>query len=202
MTFDELKQVIINDLNRDDLTDVVADYVEDAIRHWQRTFFFKTDVVESLDTVPGQVFYDIPDTMMGITYMRLDLSGVWQWMSKVEYRSLLGLDNLVNPVRSVPNLWAPFDNKFRIFTAPDQIYQLELTGNGKIAIPTTGDSTNFWTEDGAPLIRRTTLAEIYRRRVKDFEKAAECDRDAQSYLMQLRKETINKSTMRQFSPWW
>jgi hypothetical protein len=201
-TYQDLKTAINTDLNRDDLVDVVADYVEDAIKEAQRSFYYKTERLILVNTVVGQEFYSMPEELISILWLRLNLAGVWNPIRKVEYQQILGLADLVVPSRSVPSLWAPLGDQFRLYMAPDQIYSLELTGFERIGVPKDDDTSNFWTTAAAPMIRYSTLAQIYRVRIGNPQKAAECDASAEKFRVSLIRETISKTTQRVIAAHW
>lgn len=201
-TFGDLKQAINNDLNRDDLVDVVADYVEAVIQKYQKSFFYETDQTDTMPTVVGTAYYELPGDMIAVDRIRLDQSGVWQRVSKVDYKELLEMDTLVNPTLTVPSLWAPYDKGFRLFNVPDKIYTLELTGSGRIPVPDLDTDSNFWTQDAADMIRCATLARIYRVRIKNYEAARECQAEAEDYRLALKQETFHRSATRVIAAHW
>lgn len=217
MTYGDLKAAIVFTCNRDDLTDVIDDAVAVTITRLQRDFFYSTPKTEYIYTVPGQVFYDVPADLVSIQYMRLlnppnfhlDGTGAfvadngnWQTMIKCEYDRLLLMDTTVPVPLSIPSIYAPYDNQIRIFQAPDKVYPLELTGNGKIAIPADDTVSNFWTEAAGSLVRYATAALIYLTRIKQPELYQSYQLQADKERISLIRETWAKSTMSQISAWW
>lgn len=204
MTFADLKQSIITELNRDDLDDVVNDFVAERIRHYQRLFFYAAQVVGYVNTAVGTAIYASQATQEGdsvatefvrIDFIRLNYQSVWQWISgPVPYETLLHADVNIPSVPSVPTSWAKRDGIFRLFPVPDAIYQLELTGLGKIPIPDNDDASNFWTEDAADLIRTSTVAQIYLRRVKNAQAYQAANTATEDAFDSLTLESVMKGT--------
>jgi hypothetical protein len=202
MNYNDLTQNIITLLNRDDLTDQVYYFAESTIRKYQRDFFYNSPTTELVNTVVGQPTYDLPEDLVNIDYMRLNYSNVWQWMNEVTYESILHMDVNIPSTQSVPTVYAIFDSKFRVYSAPDQVCQLEITGNGKIPIPDDDDVENFWTNAASDLITYATLAQIYAVRIKDTDSAQRCQVVAEQHRLSLARETQERATMRLIRAWW
>lgn len=219
MTFGDLKQKIVSfDLNRDDVSDIVADAAITVITNLQRSFFYATPITESIVTVPGQVFYPVPTNLVSIQFIRLlnpptfhyDTDGVtpiadsgtWQMMVKTDYERLLLMDTTVPTPLSIPSVYAPYDAQIRIFQAPDKAYPLELTGNSKIPLPASDDDSNFWTENAAALTRYSICALVYQTRIKDAAQFQSFTLAAERERITLMSETWAKSTMGYIAAWW
>lgn len=192
--YGDLKQAAIQATRRSDLTDDVINAIESVIRSLQREFFWISPTTQTLSAVAGTVFYDVPTDMVNVTYIRLLYGSNWQWMVKSTYLSILQADNNVPATRSVPTRWAPFDQQFRIYAAPDQAYTMELTGSGKIPIPATDATANFWTTNAADLVMYLALAQVYATIVKDEKSAMSYFQTAESHRVGLLKETSAKAT--------
>lgn len=202
MDYATLKQNLITSLNRSDLTAEVDSQIQEVIRGLQRDWFYISAVRQTLPTVVGQVFYDIPTDMVSIDFVRLLYANTWQFLRKVEYDYLLILDTN-NPSSTSPPLnWSPFDSKIRIYPAPDQIYTLELTGNQKIPVPATDATTNFWTEGASELVKYLTLAQIYQTRINDPARAQQMAQVAEAHRRSLKSESVLKACLGRVQAHW
>jgi len=184
MNFGELKAAIAEDLNRDDLTSVVADFLADRIRYYQREFFFGADQTVTFTTTVGQAAYPFPDSVVNPQLVRMLYYSNWQLLTEVSYSDILALDTNVPSTQSPPDLWAPFGLIIRLYPVPDGVYPIEITGHGKLPIPPRDEVTNWWTTDAAMLLRYATSAQIRAIRLRDFE-------GAQADILSAERERIN-----------
>lgn len=211
----DLKQAIINDVNRDDLTDIIIDHAESIIRRLQRDFFYATPITGYVTLVPSQAIYDSaiqttaippaaadPHDIVKIDFIRLLLQDVWQWMPEVEYERLLHADVNQPPVDSQPTVWAVRDAIFRVYPPPDQPYVLEISGNAKIPVPASDTDSNFWCENAADLVRFSTLAQVYAVRIHDDASYQRCALMAEQHRISLVRESNAKGTVGQIQAYW
>lgn len=200
--FLDLKNDIIEDLNRgsdaaDQAVAAVPAFVTNAILRAQREFYYATPVTVFLSTVENQSMYPVPDTLIAIQIMRLQNANTWQSMTKIDYTSILAIDTNIPASTSIPTLWAPFDRQFRLFQAPDKAYPLELTGLGRIPVPSSDAQHNFWTDDARFYIRFMTVADIYLARIKDQPTFQAYAVMADNARLALVRETYEKVTFGQ-----
>lgn len=200
--YKDLKQAVINDLRRDDLTDAVIDTIESCIRRYQRDFTYATPVTETMTLVVGQALYPVPGDLVSIQWIRLNNANVWQFMDEVEYKLMLLMDVNIPAVVSIPTLWAKYDAMFRVFQAPDKPYQIELTGNGKVPIPADDNTSNFWTTQASDMIRFAAEAQLYLTLIKDSDSYERCAKAAEDHRISLVRETIEKSCVGLIQAWW
>lgn len=207
-SYGDLRQGVLLDLNRSDLIDYASDALEDTIRFLQRSFFYATDQTDTLYTSDdgtaggalGGVSYDLPADMVSLTYLRLNNAGNWEWMTKIDYEQILRYDTTIPPTKSTPTVWAPFDLGFRIYSTPDIVYQMELTGNGLIPIPDDDATVNFWTTEARAYVRYLTVSRVHRLRTKNNDAAAACEQLAEEERRSLMRVTVDRATDRKIAP--
>lgn len=192
-TWGDLLQSIVTGLNRDDLTDEIHATAREIVRNLQRTFFYVTPVTTTFPTVPGQVLYLIPESIVSVTHLRLDYANTWLWLNEVEYKRLLFADVNIPSTRSPPWMWAPYDSYVRLFPAPDRVYTVEITGDGKVPIPATDDTSNFWTGPAAALVKYETMAQLFLTRIRSDENYRRCKMAAEEHRIGLLRETTAKT---------
>jgi hypothetical protein len=202
MNFGQLKAAIASDLNRDDLGSVIADFVEDRIRFYQREFFFGAPQTVTFTTNPGQAAYPFPDSVVNPQLVRMLYYENWQLLSEVAYNDILALDTNVPSTQSPPDLWAPFGLLIRLYPVPDGWYPIEITGHGKLPIPHDDTVTNFWTLDAAMLIRYATAAQIRAVRLRDLDGAQADLVAADRERINLLGETVDRDGRGQFAVNW
>ncbi len=205
-TLNDLKQACLNDLARgDDLADVVADYITGRIAYYQRYFIYATPQTQFINTVVGQVMYVLPISIIGVKFVRLNYQSVWQFLVPEPYERLLHADVNIPPTQSVPTSWAPYDAMIRLFPAPDRVYQLELTADGRVPAPVDDSDSNFWTiEEGgaASMIRYATTGQIRLLRLRDLQGAQADMEMAENERLALCRETTEKVSTGQVQVRW
>lgn len=184
MNYGQLKAAIADDLNRDDLTAVIADFLADRIRYYERDFFFASNQTVTFTTIVGQAAYPFPDSVVNPRLVRMLYYSNWQLLSEVSYSDILAYDTNVPSTQSPPSCWAPFGLLIRLYPVPDGVYPIELTGAGKLPIPPNDSVSNWWTTDGAMLLRYATSAQIRAIRLRDPD-------GAQVDLIAADRERIN-----------
>lgn len=98
-------------------------------------------------------------------------TGIWIPLRKYKYADVLESDVLAPSNLSQPWAWVQFNTQFRLYSAPDQVYQLELTGNAAPPPPINDGDDNYWTEDAASLVIASTCGEIKEQYLDDAQGA-------------------------------
>lgn len=144
----------------------------DRCYYYANAFFFASERTDtSLILTPGQQSYPLPAGVLDVLMARLNLNGTWIPMQRVEYRELLYMDVIQPPTTSVPFYYSIFGRLFRMFPAPDQVYQVELTAEAQPLPPRDLTDSNFWTNEGFTLIVEATCEDICRLFLNDIPRA-------------------------------
>lgn len=166
MNYITLQNTCIQNLwNRTDLQQVVYNFTQDRITFYQRRLFYSSDVIDtSITTITGTNTYTLPSGFQQATKIRLlQTSTIWIPLGRWDdIRDILNLDVENPPNQSLPAVWAPFNNQFRLYPTPNAAYNLEITGNNSPTAPVNDTDTNFWTNDAASLIIYATCEDICR----------------------------------------
>lgn len=202
MTYADLRQLISQDLNRDDTSDIVDDYIKGRIEFYQKDFLFCSPLQQQMTLNQGQNTYLLPVQFVGLDLVRLLFGATWRVMEEVDYKTLLHLDTLQPPIQTIPTRWAPFGKYIRFWSTPNTTYTVELTGPAKSPAPVEDDDSNFWTEDAATLIRHATTAQIRLLRLRDPEGAAQDLVAAERERLKLVQETTQKESNDIVHAWW
>lgn len=166
MTFAEVKAEIAARINRDDLTDRIDKTCKDRIGFYRKELLYSAeDTDSSITTVAGTTFYDLPDGVFEVEFVRLNLNGLWIDLTRAQdYRERLLSDVLVASLQALPAVWGIFGTQIWLYPTPNAAYPLELTCGLGVAVPSGDGVTNFWTKEsgGQSLIINSTCAEIFR----------------------------------------
>lgn len=173
-TLADLKATIANDINRDDLSNQIADAITTAIEHYkeERTFFNETRSTTFV-TVSAQSDYTVSDDADIPLFYEIDgmfledASGESYPLTRydpVDIEQLL--DNSAASGR--PYAYAYIDQTFRLYPIPDQVYTVRPIGAIEYAAPATdGEADNFWMTKAFELIRCRAKWYLYAHKIKN-----------------------------------
>lgn len=193
-TFGELKSYISDDLERPDITDArLGRAVNDAIGFFQneRTWFNEALVTLTLTVgnpvvpnVPSDFLYEIPEEGLVIPYAQISYR--LRKLHPAEY------DDVSVQSTGLPFGYMNQDKVLSVYYWPDQAYSLSLYYvKGYSALVNSGD-TNDWTVNAPDLIQAKATENLYRYKVKDFERADGLLPDIQRYWGSIRDTTTSK----------
>lgn len=128
----------------------------------------------TITTQVGQYFYLLPQSVVNILFVRLLLNAVWIPIYRARsYEDILIADPVQPPFTAIPATGRVFGRLLRLFPTPNAQYQLELTVEARIDIPTDdNDSQNFWVNEGRALIINRTCEHIAIELLRDADRAA------------------------------
>jgi hypothetical protein len=182
LTYLQLRQRIVGELNRDDLdteplTDasVVHQFVKDRVNHYSKEFFYNAQFVDtSKSTTIGSAWVDLPGGWQDVNFVRLLQGSIWLPIgsgTQVPYQEVLESDNLSPSQPGMPDMFALYQNPstgnmaMRFYCVPDAVYQLELTMDKPPDAPVTDAEVSFWTTDAQTLISESVCEELCKRRI-------------------------------------
>lgn len=170
-TLADLKTRIEFELGRDDLTDAIADAINDAIAVYQKERFRFSDITPNapptFNTVAGRYIYTSADnanisTMMGIDYVNADIGTaavIGLLRMTPEDIKLYNLPS--GQIMGQPDSYAYEGNMLLLAPIPDKVYLITLGVFRQVAAPATdAEANNPWMVDGERLIRARAKYEI------------------------------------------
>lgn len=153
-----MKARIADDLARPDLTNQIADAINDAIAHYQSTrFFFNETRTSTFSTVPAQFLYtatDSPDipNMFEFDDVQISVTGN---VYSLDRDDATVLEDMIGSTGSSgdPLSWAWADQGMLLYPIPNAIRTIRLIGGIKKAAPTDDTAGNVWMTEAFELIR-------------------------------------------------
>jgi hypothetical protein len=154
-----LQARIADDLARPDLTNQIANAINDAIAHYASTRFFFTETrTASFDTVAGQSYYssaddaDIPD-MYEVDAAQITVSGNVYDLDRDDAVALEEMIGSSGAAQGDPLSWAWADQGMLLYPIPNAIRSIRMIGGIKRAAPTDDTVGNVWMTEAFELIR-------------------------------------------------
>lgn len=186
-------------------TAAIRNKIAAAIRHYQPTrFWFNESRDATFNTVIDQSDYafgtDITPEFYTVDGLFLTEGSNVYALRPADYRELEVLLD-ANTTSALPVSFAYIDRKLRIYPYPDAVYSVRITGQVKIAVPTTdADADNAWFTEAYDLIMSRAKAEMYVHRWEDPGTLAAlmrvAERDAFERLMAATNSKVGTGTIR------
>ena len=208
LTYLQLRQRIVGNLNRDDLdtnplsdSSVVHQFVKDRVNYYAKEFFYSAQFIDtSKSTVIGDPWVNLPSGWQSVKTLRLlQSAAVWLELFRMDYDLLLEMDTVNPSVRSLPSLYALHQNPTglvmaaRLYCVPDLVYPLEFTMDKAPAAPTIDAEVSFWTTDAQSLIIESVCEEICRNKVNRPMKADQHKGNKEREELSLNSKSIRIS---------
>lgn len=177
-TLGYLKDKIVDELGRPDLTSQIVDKITEAIAAYQsERFFFSESRDITFPTVAGQEFYGAADnaaipTLQGFDYIILYIGSIpWPIARRTDVEiEVLNQNGLV---RGQPWNWAYYNQQIRLGPVPDTAYQMRIAAHQTVAAPTGDDVLgNPWMSGNAErLIRSRVKYEMFLHKIRNMQMA-------------------------------
>lgn len=185
---------IESDTERSDTT-AIGLKIDAAIRHYQsRRFWFNESRSVTFNTADGTADYTF--ATIGTEFYKIDGAFLTNGseiceLDRVNYEELEEGPSSVT--EGVPSTYAYVAKTLRLYTTPDAIYSVRLTGHVKLAGPaTSSEADNAWMVEAYDLIMARAKAELYAHRWEDPNNAALMRVAEADYLRDLLSKTHDK----------
>lgn len=194
-----LKAEIADDLDRTDLTSVIASEISKAIRHYQNTrFYFNETRDETFATVADQELYSSSDDTAIPKFIELDQVSILDGTEFVELDQMDPREwealTASGSTTGRPTDYCLFDQKIGLYPIPDGIYTVRLAGLYMKAAPATdNEASNVWMTEAFDLIRARVCYKIGLRKIRDGEIVAAFKTDENEELARLKSETASRT---------
>lgn len=203
--YSALQSAIQQDLrNRTDLNAIVLREVPNRIAYYQ-TFPFTPEesTNTSITTVIGTRNYALPSAIIEITGVWFNYAGnQWLPLEKRPIEYLNSLDCVIPPTTSLPGIYAIYGQQIALWPYPSTADVLKITCTAKVAAPSAGSDSNFWTTDAFDLIRHATVEVMASSYLHDFDLAARANELKERELANLLTRAALLRTLGQITPRW
>lgn len=177
-TLGYMKAKIADELARPDLTDQIADKINEAISSYQNErFFFSESRDITFSTVAGQEFYGVADNpnipiLQAFDYVILYIGSIpWPIARRTDVEiEVLNQNGLM---RGQPWNWSYYNQQLRLGPVPDTVYPMRIAAHRFVAPPLNdGDVGNPWMIGTAEImIRSRAKYEIFLHKIRNMEMA-------------------------------
>lgn len=195
-TYADLKNRIVKETNRDDLLDDLADilalHIGDAIDEYAGMRFWFNQVIQPLVTVAGSRTLVMPVSLRIIDR----IAGPYTDLSPVTLNEFPDYGEYAAETRGLPSTYAYINGELRFNTIPDQAYNLIAYGVLQADMPSIDIDSNIWTVEAQALIAAHTRMTLYRDQFRDQDGAAMAANAVQMQLDRLRRETQRRTNTR------
>jgi hypothetical protein len=193
-TYLDLRTRIINETNRDDLTDVLAGqlviHIAQAIDFYASRRFWFNEGIKTAACVVGNEYVTKPT---GLRVIDRATVTVGSFQNTLRERPLTYIDALAAVASSgQPTEYAELGDTIRLWPKPNATYPLGFVGIVDLpALVNDGDS-NAWTIQGYSLITARTKWSLFANQFYDDGKAGSAKAEETDALMRLSGETARR----------
>lgn len=172
-TLADVKARIADELNRDDLSDQIADRITRAIYYYgAKRFWFNEQRIAGV-TITGNQYVATPDGTRV-------LDGVWITVGGYSYEldprpmTLIEEYQALATTMSQPTDYAYFNSQIRLYATPNDAYPLNFIGIFDLPALTDDSGSNVWTTEAEDLIVARVTGVIQRDIIRDDTCYARC----------------------------
>lgn len=193
-TYLSLRNRIIAETNRDDLSDTLASqlllHIAQAIEYYaDRRFWFNEGIKPGVCVI-GNEYANRPSGMRSIDRVTVAVGAT---AYKLKPSPLTLIDELAI-VASIgqPTRYAELGDTIRLYPKPNVAYPLSFIGIVDLATLVADSDTNAWTVQGYDLITARAKATLYRNQFKDDAGAARAKEEETEARNRLNRETAER----------
>ncbi len=171
-TFVQMRAVIADDLDRDDMTTQINRAINRAIKYYERKPFWFKETIGTFSCVASQKIYTtstIPTDISEIDRMEVVVSGNDYEVTEKTFDEIEDMD--VSHQTGIPEFYAYYDDSIYLYPIPNSTYTMRIAYTKTYSQLSADSDTNDWTTDAEDLIEARALWTIYSRTIKDDEEA-------------------------------
>ncbi len=164
MTFSELKNKVINYLNRPDLSNIVGDFINMAMHRLEKenSGFGNWKCMEKRKTVTtSEPYISIPSRYKEAIWLKVIDGNRYYDLSKTSPQTALSLYPYIDESKGRPVIYSTImaTNEFLVRPTPDKEYTFDLYYYAYTADLVNDDDTNWWTENAWEVLLYGALGE-------------------------------------------
>lgn len=169
MTRLQLKNEILNDLKRTDMTDAASAAISSAISIYEAEKWWFLETTADITTSASLATYALPSGFLHPDSFVVTISGLKDPLTSKSFHAINEKDSGL--YTGQPDEYCLYDEKIRFYPIPDATYTATLAFHARLT--TTSDSaSNAWTNVAKNLIRYSALKEIYAAKLLDEKHAS------------------------------
>lgn len=171
--FGTMRTRILDELNRTDLTSQAGLAINSAIKFYEKERFWFNEGRAVSDTVADQEYYSLPSDYIDTDILSITVNN-YSYVLPLRPNSYIEETYVNNSSYSgYPKDHSIHEEQLRLYPIPNGAYEMKLTYIRKLNALSNATDTNAWMTDAEELIRSRAEADMYRRLLKDPNRAAE-----------------------------
>lgn len=163
----DLKNEIIDDLSRTDMTSAASSAITSAIKHYEKERWYFLEATTDLTTSSSAAYYTLPSDLLDPDSMMLWISSQKQPIYEVPYLEMDRRDS--GKDFGYPSEWAMYKDQIRFYPVPDDTYTITVSYHKTLNTSVSDSASNAWTNVAKDLIRHRAVKEICLSKIKDME---------------------------------
>lgn len=210
-TLGEIRDEILTDLDRPELSAQVERALHRAIKHHgAERFWFNETHDYTFDLTAGEDEYELEavdsptpvEEFIEIDLLEIQVGGIWHVLSRADHIDV-AVTQSGTPALSQPRRWSYFGGLFRFDPVPDSnAYAVRVHGHYRLpAIENVETEENVWTTIAEDLIREYARGRVMRTR-RDMKIAEIAAADEAEALERLREEDRKRKGRGTIRGWW
>jgi len=194
-----MRNRILDDLNRKDLTAQAENAIKTAISFYEKDRFWFLEQRSTTTTVNAQEYYPVPDNYLDLDSLVIEVNNYAYPLNKRSYGTLEAWHVKQSVFLGYPSDYAIYatgeQTQIRLYPVPNGSYQLTLSYFGSLDVLEAESDTNSWLTIGEELVRSRAEWTLYAQKLRDVDAAQMTKVIETEALSQLERLT----KMRQFT---
>lgn len=183
-----MRNRILSDLTRSDLSATAEDEIRSAIAHYERESFWFNEQRSSLDTSDGVEFYGLPEDFVHMHSLVVEVNNFTYPLNHRSYDTIEQWFVRSSTFTGYPTDFAIYAEQFRLYPVPNGAYEMTLSYIRRLPTLNNETDSNAWTDTAEEVIRSRAEAQIAARKLRDRDAAADYSALEQEALRKLRHE--------------
>jgi hypothetical protein len=202
-TYGTMQSRIASELRRTGIESDIRNAIQESILLEEVEPYYFNQARAEATTVASQARYAVPTDFQVMRSLKALISDSW-WVIEPRTYGELEYEHVRDATVGQPEIYAIWDQRFRLWPVPDQAYTLELSYVKSLSDLSDDADTNAWMIDGEPLIRYMAKAVVLRNIIQGPEADAMAEgQEAQASRARdrLRKEYQRRTSTGRLRPW-
>lgn len=188
-TLATMRNRILDDLMRNDLTSQAESSIKSAIAFYENRRFWFLEQRATASTIDGQEFYGLPSDFLDEDVVSITVNN-WSYpLIKRTFKTTEDWFVKANTYKGYPTDYAIYDEQIRLYPIPNGQYTMTIAYYKRLTSLTLETDSNDWLIEGEELIRSRAEWDLYARTLRDFDAAQACKVLEQENLAQHEKLT-------------
>lgn len=186
-TMQDIRDNILNDTRRTDLTAVAETAIKAAVKHYEDERWWFNERRACFATTPGEPRLPLPDDFLECDSILITISAN---RYRLHTESKFVMDELFtsNDISNQPDRYMIYDSQIKLYPTPDATYSITMSYQYVLPELSVSSST-VWTNEMYNLIRFHSLEDIYSNTLHNEKRATRAERSETKEYKRVKKRT-------------